>query len=1222
MKKWKERGKRIAVLLLAAAMVLSLFPGMNGTLATVQAATENTEPASEYWTDTAGLKDFEISEGKTIGKIRFGAGGRLWAICGVDADGSLALLSTSEFAKAAYGGTSEYSDSDFVKKLTTNSDDYLSTSYFSSTELGKMADVTVKTNEPNGKGGNEEKTVTNKLYLPNSQDQSSYGQTTIYVGSSNDIAINATKLNGVGLGNLFWLRSPHYDVSNYALVAYPGGSVDNSHVYNDDVSVVPAFNLNLSSDIFASAADAATSTGYKAISDMTANTYTLRYRSSGTEKAVVNAAGSQVAITSATDNMYLVVQNSAGAYAKELTSSTTSVSASDIEGLDNFNNCKVWLESTNDRITTAKMATQETADVTITPASNMTKTLESGKEYQTKITGAMKDVVYEANSGYYFPNDYVSKISGLTDGAINGIKVTRNSATQITVSGAPTAKSTTITLAAPTKKVAASTPTIGIDYVHKTLTGFDTATKYSINEGTAFIPTSSTIPIDDSYYGTTITIKKTETDTALASAEQSLAIPARPAAPAVTGTDETVDGKNDGTIKGVDNTMEYSTSMNGSWKPCIRDAVDGTISKLEDGTYYVRKAATTTSFVGEITTITIGKGVTVKKVLSVTAPTFDTVTEGYTRPEAKTITIKNDTAGGSNWEATVSNVTLTGTDTDKFEVTGSGYDWTIQPKSDLTANTDGTAKTYTAIINVAYDATEGVTSPATAEVSFTVNLKSNTVTVTGGTLDNGSTTGNCNKGATVTVKANSTPSGYKFAGWTGIDGLTLLDSTTSTSETIKFTMPEEAVNITATYKDIAVPSATIQVKTNTWTSILNNITFGHFFKNTQDVTITGTDNESGVDKIEYYLSEKELSEDELKAVTDWTSYTDKFSINPGRKYVIYAKVTDKEGNSVIVNSNGILVYEDSTQDTAEITHIKGVDGDQTAKIILNGNTVKAVTMNAGTTDKKELTAGIDYTVASDGTITFKKSYLESLAVSDTAYTMTISYNPLGESYVAGEGNDEPATTTLEITVDAAPESPTVKTPKKGDKVSDDKKTGSYIITSSEKKEVAYVAPANKNAKTITIPATIKVKGVTYKVTKIADNCFRNNKKITKITIGKNIVSIGKNAFYGCKKLKTVKMGKNVTTIGANAFRGCTSLTSITLSDKTTKIGTNAFYGCKKLKTITIRSKKLTSKTVSKNAFKGLTKITTIKVPRKKLTAYKKLLKKKGLSSKVKVKGYK
>lgn len=115
----------------------------------------------------------------------------------------------------------------------------------------------------------------------------------------------------------------------------------------------------------------------------------------------------------------------------------------------------------------------------------------------------------------------------------------------------------------------------------------------------------------------------------------------------------------------------------------------------------------------------------------------------------------------------------------------------------------------------------------------------------------------------------------------------------------------------------------------------------------------------------------------------------------------------------------------------------------------------------------------------------------------------------------------PSTPAPETPSTPAPETPAVKTPKKGDIVTDDKKTGSYIITSSEKKEVAYKAPANKNAKTITIPATIKVKGVTYKVTKIADNSFKNNNKITKITIGENIVSIGKNAFYGCKKLKTI-----------------------------------------------------------------------------------------------------
>lgn len=92
----------------------------------------------------------------------------------------------------------------------------------------------------------------------------------------------------------------------------------------------------------------------------------------------------------------------------------------------------------------------------------------------------------------------------------------------------------------------------------------------------------------------------------------------------------------------------------------------------------------------------------------------------------------------------------------------------------------------------------------------------------------------------------------------------------------------------------------------------------------------------------------------------------------------------------------------------------------------------------------------------------------------------------------------PSTPAPETPSTPAPETPAVKTPKKGDIVTDDKKTGSYIITSSEKKEVAYKAPANKNAKTITIPATIKVKGVTYKVTKIADNSFKNNNKITKL----------------------------------------------------------------------------------------------------------------------------
>lgn len=63
----------------------------------------------------------------------------------------------------------------------------------------------------------------------------------------------------------------------------------------------------------------------------------------------------------------------------------------------------------------------------------------------------MTDVVYTADDGYYFPTDY-----SVT--AVNGISVIRNSYTQITVSGIPTADAT-ITLTAPTAKTTPSAPT-------------------------------------------------------------------------------------------------------------------------------------------------------------------------------------------------------------------------------------------------------------------------------------------------------------------------------------------------------------------------------------------------------------------------------------------------------------------------------------------------------------------------------------------------------------------------------------------------------------------------------------------------------------------------------------------------------------------------------------------------------------------------------------------
>ena len=83
--------------------------------------------------------------------------------------------------------------------------------------------------------------------------------------------------------------------------------------------------------------------------------------------------------------------------------------------------------------------------VDITPGENMTKTTDSGAASQTEtdVFGAMRDVVYTANEGYYFPEDY-------SVASVNGISVTRSSDTQIKVSGQPTAN-TAITLTAPSR---------------------------------------------------------------------------------------------------------------------------------------------------------------------------------------------------------------------------------------------------------------------------------------------------------------------------------------------------------------------------------------------------------------------------------------------------------------------------------------------------------------------------------------------------------------------------------------------------------------------------------------------------------------------------------------------------------------------------------------------------------------------------------------------------
>ena len=146
--------------------------------------------------------------------------------------------------------------------------------------------------------------------------------------------------------------------------------------------------------------------------------------------------------------------------------------------------------------------------------------------------------------------------------------------------------------------------------------------------------------------------------------------------------------------------------------------------------------------------------------------------------------------------------------------------------------------------------------------------------------------------------------------------------------------------------------------------------------------------------------------------------------------------------------------------------------------------------------------------------------------------------------------------------------PVVKPAKKGKKLTGSK-GAIYKVTSDKKGSptVEYSAAVKGAKGTITIPAQVTIKGVTYKVTSVGASACRNRAGITKVIIGKNVKKIGNRVFSGCKKLKKV----------------------------------------------TIKTTKLTESTVGSNAFSGISSGVVVKVPESKVKAYRKLFKKKGIS---------
>ena len=114
------------------------------------------------------------------------------------------------------------------------------------------------------------------------------------------------------------------------------------------------------------------------------------------------------------------------------------------------------------------------------------------------------------------------------------------------------------------------------------------------------------------------------------------------------------------------------------------------------------------------------------------------------------------------------------------------------------------------------------------------------------------------------------------------------------------------------------PTGTLQIGNKKWDGIQKDITFDKPVKELKNITIAAEDKSSAVDKVYYYISEKELSEKEVQKLTDWQTYKEPFSIEKDGNYIIYVKVVDQSGNSTYLSSNGMVL--DTT--APEITGVK------------------------------------------------------------------------------------------------------------------------------------------------------------------------------------------------------------------------------------------------------------------------------------------------------------
>ena len=927
--------KRIISIMLAICMVLSFVPitavAAGGAPSLSSFATKN-QLMTEYMTGSDG-------KATNIGKLVFGKNNdnepQEWYILGKDTgvSGDNVAVFTSNYMSSSQtfnpNPNKKYSGSKLRTALNN-----MATSNFTPAEQAMMNATTVKT---------DDYTTSDKLYP---LAGGGHGAITIKAGSSDQIILDINSyLNG---SKGFWLRTPS-DTSMYSLfIVYKGAYVGGSDCRNSH-EVRPAGNLNLSSVLFASSATASTNS---VSAGTLSSDKAMTLRKDGSAKAIGTVRYGLNSIvankdSNASGTVSLVVQGNDGTndwYYSIPVGQNTVVSADQIIKACNISSiylseCKIWLEVTDssDKFIYAKMATSDTYSETYSNPQKITNLTEpvAGEALDTQATfgGKSVPVTYTSNGATVtgiadWNKTYTAKIiisqyvsynqvylfydpqSVSINGGLDGSFALNTDGTLTVTKDYTTAKRKIVSLV--------SAPTAPSTFT--TYYGYSGYSNILTNGGNSELGKQAKVQFEGTAAPTTADMNVVWT---VANANNA----AYDKTPGATNTFRWTIPASELTNYNAENCPGYSS---------------GTIT----GTVTIKnKSSTAVTITGTDSTVNYtGAAIDVSRYFNIDknagAATYSLITEG--------------TTGAGTLSGSSLTVTKTGTFKVKVKTAANGIYASGEKTVTLTV-ANGTIQFTASDFSGAYDGKAHginlkVSSPAGATVTYSTD-GTNYSTSNPSFVNVGNYTvyyriekanyNTINGHNTVSITNDWTPAEYTASspnanGWlnsnfviTAADGykisadntangtwsktLTFTDETPDGSATFYLKNDESgAISLakTVTYKIDKTP-ATGKVEfsgKNSWQEFVGNVTFDLYYNNEATFNVEAADslNGSGVASIEYYASDRKMTLDEVQSITDWVSYSGSFGITveDGKQFVYYVRITDKAGNVTYLSTNG------------------------------------------------------------------------------------------------------------------------------------------------------------------------------------------------------------------------------------------------------------------------------------------------------------------------------